>query len=193
MKQVLCAAALAAGAAGAFADDDLYGCKVLLCLAHPEGPTAEPECRPPIERLWRDLRKGRGFPRCKQAESEGSYVVMGADPYELCPAPLVPAPAGTYIVMGSPAPIDPKTGWYVGGQQFILGGEPVMSEPPADLGQAPGQRACIGTVVGSYTIGGADAGTYSVSVVDAVTWLAPKGARSFDIYIDNAAYKRVHW
>lgn len=46
----------------AHADD--WGCTVILCLADPRGPTTEPQCRPPIERLWRELARGRGFPTC---------------------------------------------------------------------------------------------------------------------------------
>lgn len=46
----------------AHADD--WGCKVILCLSNPGGPTQFEACRPPIERLWRDLAKGRSFPTC---------------------------------------------------------------------------------------------------------------------------------
>ena len=41
-----------------------WGCEVLLCLSNPGGPTEFSECRPPIERLWRHLAKGRSFPSC---------------------------------------------------------------------------------------------------------------------------------
>ncbi|MES4992424.1 hypothetical protein ACTJJ7_11265 [Phyllobacterium sp. 22229] len=41
-----------------------WGCQVLLCLSNPGSPTEYAECRPPIERLWSHLAKGRSFPIC---------------------------------------------------------------------------------------------------------------------------------
>lgn len=43
---------------------DDWGCQVLLCLSNPGGATQYAECRPPIERLWSHLAKGRSFPIC---------------------------------------------------------------------------------------------------------------------------------
>jgi len=43
---------------------DEWGCQVILCLSNPGGPTQYAECRPPIQRLWRHLAKGRSFPAC---------------------------------------------------------------------------------------------------------------------------------
>lgn len=43
---------------------DEWGCEVLLCISNPGGATEFPECRPPIERLWSHLAKGRAFPTC---------------------------------------------------------------------------------------------------------------------------------
>ena len=46
-----------------------YGCKVLLCLANPAGPTAVAQCVPPITQLWRDLARvpPNPFPTCDEA------------------------------------------------------------------------------------------------------------------------------
>lgn len=44
------------------ADD--WGCQVILCLSNPGGPEQYSECVPPIERLWRALRRGEPFPTC---------------------------------------------------------------------------------------------------------------------------------
>ncbi len=41
-----------------------WGCQVILCLSNPSGPTKYAECRPPIQKLWRALAKGRPFPTC---------------------------------------------------------------------------------------------------------------------------------
>jgi hypothetical protein len=54
----------------ALADD--WGCEVLLCLANPQGPTAVAECRPPIQKLWRHLARGRAFPTCTFVDTQGN-------------------------------------------------------------------------------------------------------------------------
>lgn len=59
------------------ADD--WGCTVLLCLSNPGGPTEFSECRPPIEKLWSHLAKGRSFPTCSGAGFSTSRP--GYDPY----------------------------------------------------------------------------------------------------------------
>ena len=49
---------------GQSARADEWGCQVILCLSNPGGPTQYAECRPPIQKLWRWLAKGRSFPTC---------------------------------------------------------------------------------------------------------------------------------
>ncbi|WP_132082027.1 hypothetical protein [Sinorhizobium americanum] len=49
-------------ASNARADD--WGCQVILCLSNPGGPMQYAACRPPIQRLWRALGRGDGFPTC---------------------------------------------------------------------------------------------------------------------------------
>ncbi|MBY5824513.1 hypothetical protein [Rhizobium leguminosarum] len=41
-----------------------WGCEVILCLSNPGGPTQFAECRPPIQKLWRELSEGHSFPTC---------------------------------------------------------------------------------------------------------------------------------
>jgi hypothetical protein len=59
---LLCVSLYTFSASIAHAND--WGCEVLLCLSNPDGPTQYGECRPPIERLWSHLAKGRSFPTC---------------------------------------------------------------------------------------------------------------------------------
>ncbi|MEJ5021158.1 hypothetical protein WH297_15670 [Ochrobactrum vermis] len=47
------------------ADD--WGCTVILCLSNPGGPTQYAECRPPVQKLWRWLARGKSFPSCNGA------------------------------------------------------------------------------------------------------------------------------
>jgi hypothetical protein len=63
--------------ASARADD--WGCQVILCLANPGGPTQYAECRPPIQKLWRELAKGHSFPTCSGVGFQSSRP--GYEPY----------------------------------------------------------------------------------------------------------------
>ena len=38
---------------------DPWPCEVALCMSNPSGPEAEPTCVPPIQRLWREMRRPR--------------------------------------------------------------------------------------------------------------------------------------
>lgn len=61
--------ALACGVAQA----DNWGCEVLLCLSNPNGPTAVAECKPPIEKLWKELAKLKPkFPTCSMQDANGN-------------------------------------------------------------------------------------------------------------------------
>ncbi|WP_071630300.1 hypothetical protein [Brucella cytisi] len=53
------------------ADD--WGCKVILCLSNPGGPTQYAQCRPPVQKLWRWLARGKSFPTCSNAGFESSH------------------------------------------------------------------------------------------------------------------------
>ncbi|PDS59881.1 hypothetical protein CO663_07975 [Rhizobium anhuiense] len=56
-----------------------WGCEVILCLSNPGGPTQFAECRPPIEKLWRELAEGHSFPTCSGATFHSSRP--GYEPY----------------------------------------------------------------------------------------------------------------
>jgi hypothetical protein len=56
-----------------------WGCEVILCLSNPGGPTEYGECRPPIEKLWRELAKGHSFPTCSGLGFQTSR--LGYEPY----------------------------------------------------------------------------------------------------------------
>jgi len=174
-------AALAAGqlvAAPARADD--WGCQVLLCLSNPGGPTEFAECRPPIERLWRHLRRGRPFPGCAMARSPeggGSWAQVVFAPYDPCPAGLQPAPAGSYV-------------------QDRTGTAPTVSEAglsPVERVSSRGPRACVGTLLESYATGSADAETVFVHVYDPVVWQEAQSPAAIDVYVDNQLHNRIRF
>lgn len=56
-----------------------WGCQVILCLSNPGGPTQYAECRPPIQKLWRELAKGHSFPTCSGVGFHSSGP--GYEPY----------------------------------------------------------------------------------------------------------------
>ena len=43
---------------------DTWACEVAMCLSNPQGPTAVAECKPPIDKMRRELAKGRTIPKC---------------------------------------------------------------------------------------------------------------------------------
>lgn len=45
-------------------DKDTWACEVAMCLSNPSGPTAVAECRPPIEKMQREIAKGNAIPKC---------------------------------------------------------------------------------------------------------------------------------
>jgi len=67
---------------GQSARADEWGCQVILCLSNPGGPTQYAECRPPIQKLWRWLTKGRSFPTCSGVGFQSSRPQY--EPYH-CP------------------------------------------------------------------------------------------------------------
>lgn len=82
------------------ADD--YGCQVMLCMANPKGPRAEPTCRPPIDRLIREraLRRPPAWPTCDEAKP--STMAFSYKPYDPCPAGTTALPAGQRATMFDP-------------------------------------------------------------------------------------------
>lgn len=60
------------------------GCVVLLCLAAPSW-RAIAQCVPPVTQLFRDLARGRAFPRCQTAGTGNSTVHEWAQAPGNCP------------------------------------------------------------------------------------------------------------
>ncbi|MEP7453347.1 hypothetical protein [Phyllobacterium sp. SB3] len=56
-----------------------WGCQVILCLSNPGGPTQYGQCRPPIQKLWRELARGHAFPTCSGVGFQSSRP--GYEPY----------------------------------------------------------------------------------------------------------------
>lgn len=78
-----------------------WGCEVLMCMSNPNGSTAVNECRPPMDRLWRELARGNSFPTCtlnngSNSRTAGTWVQPTHNYYSMCPTNTKPLPIGSY-------------------------------------------------------------------------------------------------
>lgn len=194
MKKSLAGLLIMSAAASIQASE--YGCKVLLCLANPAsngGPKGVAECVPPINQLYRDLRKGRPFPSCDLADGNdgSSYARVVFEPYDPCPGTLQPAAPGSHVVQGQRRVVR-------GGQvptdlsRYTLQGQPQVSDPPHRDADSIGPRACVGTLIGAYSTGSHD-DNYTLSVFDQVLWLPAQSPQAIDVFIDHVWQQRVRW
>lgn len=191
------AIALFLASIGASANASEYGCTVLLCLSNPAGPKAEAECVQPINRLFRDLSKGRSFPSCDLATGPGgsSYARQVYDHYDPCPAPLKPAPRGSVVAQGSPRPDVQSRGFLNGAYLYQLAAHPQVSEPRNDdMGfSGAGPRACVGETVGQYQVRENNDSYYTVTVYNEGQWQQAQSPKAIDVFINDEWYRRVRW
>lgn len=182
--------AVLAGLALAFvpaANASDYGCKVLLCLANPNGPTAVAECVDPINQLWDDLAHFRPFPTCEM--SGDSYAKPGYSYYDQCPNGTSALSDGTYAVQGgSPSPV----------QQVYAGiGEGDGVSGNWQSGGALPQKICVGNRLGQTitSIGsGEDSHTVPADVYDYVVAMDPqRSPRFIDVFVESTLFRRVRW
>jgi hypothetical protein len=171
-----------------------YGCRVLLCLANPSangGPMAIAECRPTMNQLFNDLSKGRAFPTCEMANSPNgnSYARQVYDPYDPCPATLLPAPAGALVVQGRKNPN--QIGWSDDISAYNIVGAAQVSEPQSESG-AIGARACVSKPAGNYSIWSNEM-NYTVNVFEQLVWQKPQNPRAIDVFVNNQLFQRVRW
>ena len=59
--------------------DPNWGCKVLLCLANPDGAEAVSQCVQPIESLWQALAHFEPFPTCNMVDGSGNLGVSNSN------------------------------------------------------------------------------------------------------------------
>lgn len=175
---------LAASSAGA----SPYGCEVLLCLSNPAsngGPMGVAECVDPVSRLYRDLRKGRSFPRCEEAGSDAgrSEARQVIDAYDPCPNALNPAADGTVVAQGRRDVSRPS--------RLVLTG-PARLSPRTGDGGTSAARACVGEPLGWIREGVADSPVV-VGIYARVVWQQAQRPRAIDVFVDGQWRQRVHW
>lgn len=200
----LCAPALAQQSASIPpGDGGEWGCKVLLCLANPNGPEALSECRPPIERLKRQLSAGGPFPSCQQASS--SYARPGYSLYDDCPQGTVAAAPGQAVALAGPMPASAAPASYRSGEAsnytqastslgYVgIGDGSAQPMPSVDSGPSP-TKVCVAGPRGTKTLySGAD-NIQSAALYDTI-FVEPAQTRPsyIDVYINNAVWQRVRW
>ena len=174
----------AMGSGSALASD--YGCKVLLCLANPAGPTALSQCVPPITQLWRDLASFHPFPTCDEAKP--AVAVQGTAYYDDCPDGTTALAAGSQAIQSGSDSVAVGIG---NGDGLV---------PTGDGSPMPG-KVCVGKLLNSVTVGGDSTGDsggggspVDIGTYDRVVLLDPAWSpRVIDVYINGALYRRVRW
>jgi len=175
-----------------------YGCKVLLCLANPNGPKAVSECVPPIEKLFDDLKKGRSFPSCDM--SGNSYAEQGMSYYDPCPDGTTALGQGQFAIQGTQAP--KYNYWWGGGNQQAVyegigTGDGLNPGWNGDSYSSLTTKICVGNKVGDTYVStgsGDNYWTVQAGVYDQVALLDPQGSpRIIDVFIDDGLYRRVRW
>lgn len=191
------AAAFVIGLSAPVAHASDYGCQVLLCLSNPQGPRAVSECRPPIDRLFRDLARGRSFPTCDLASAPNqaggrSWAQQTYNYYDVCPEGTTALASGSFAIVGigSSRRAPPNASIFSGV------GEGAAGWP--EEGQLMPPKTCVGNRVGSTTalIAGEEGGLQSVPVAvydRAFTLNNSNSPRAIDVYIDSQLYRRVRW
>ena len=163
-----------------------YGCRVLLCLANPAGPTAIAQCVPPITQLWRDLARLRPFPTCDEARP--AQAVQNTTWYDPCPDGTTALDNGALALQqGAPDTTPPLVG--------IGTGDSLIPDLVDDV--VLGRKVCVGRQVGQViaSIGsGEDLSVQLVNVYDRIAILDPATSPNvIDVYLNDSLYRRVRW
>jgi hypothetical protein len=171
-----------------------YGCKVLLCLSNPNGPTSVAACVPPITQLYDDLRRGRGFPVCEfeQERKSGTYTQPVTTYFDACPSNTVALANGSYALteklnsdLRTPA------------QMYKGIGEGNDLAPYQGSSASLPNKICVGKKIGSTSItlnDGEVSNTYPASIYDRVISLpAQASPRVIDVYVNHQLVRQVRW
>lgn len=177
-----------------------WGCKVLLCLANPNGPTAEKACEPPIHRLWRELRRGRPFPTCAMVTGPNgrSYAVPGFQPYDPCPDGTTELASGQYAQLAASMTATPPVTRSGSPSTYRAGATGLMYAGIGDgsmpyAGETPPAKVCVAGLRDTRSLW-LDETSYLVGVYDTV-YVSPMQAspRVIDVYVDDSLWHRVRW
>jgi hypothetical protein len=188
-----------------------HGCKVLMCMSNPAGPTAVQECVPDINKLMADMAKPNfSFPKCEEAESGGSRAVPTNERHELCPDGYAELPSGVIALKNDDYKKATKpAGWITHDEtKYLKWSYPIYVSAAEGSGGYSGGRGGDAFIVcgkgGSNNIkiakeketsdGVVTYKTYENSIVYSEIAFAKvfsKASMVVDIYIDGKLYMRV--
>lgn len=181
-----------------------WGCEVLLCLANPDGPTAVAPCVPPIERLWRELRRGHAFPSCAMASGPGgrSYARPGYSYYDRCPEGTAELQPGVIAALFSPMAVAAAPATRAGMASSYVAASTEMTYTGIGAGDGHGQanldglpppKVCMAGYRGRSLVGSGD-NAYTVQLYDTLFVSPPRASpRLIDVFIDDAYWHSVRW
>ena len=188
----------------AHADD--YGCKVLLCMANPNGPTAENECKPPIERFLREQAKKppEKKPTCEEAQP--ATMRFGLRGFDACPADTSALGQGIPAIQLTPAVYKSMTTANPQGNRLEIF-QPLTLPPgiviQTGIGEGQGigfldgqaMKTCVAKPLGTLTVNleGSESST-SLSVFEKIVTMAPPlSPRVLDIFINDQLYRSTRY
>ncbi|PZQ77008.1 MAG: hypothetical protein DI563_05385 [Variovorax paradoxus] len=192
---------------GAVHADD-YGCRVMLCLSNPNGPMAEQQCQPPIQKFLEGQAKEPKdpFPSCPEAAP--STMTPFVRPYDKCPAGTTTLGESIEVLQLSPAQFkDMQKNAIRLGNYIDLGdnGEwPVgivgIGEGDMTTRSQQQNKICVSNPLGtlkfkrgSSSVDG-NAEYKSYQVYEKAATIAPADKpRVVDIYIDGSLYRSVRY
>lgn len=172
------------------ANDDLWGCEVLLCLSNPAGPMAVAQCVPPITRLYRAIFKKHPdpFPTCPMAAGpngeRNEAMPQYNDYYDPCPEGTRALASGAYAVHQSQVR---QTGWR---NRTTVSISSVYTGIGEGNYRAEGSKVCVGNQTGSVSVdfGSNDSTDYrTVGIYDNIQLLRPYNhGFSIKVYQNNS-------
>jgi len=176
---------------------DMFGCKVLMCLSNPAGPRAEPQCVDDINRLYRDLHRGRPMPSCSMASANssggGAQAVQRRVWHDECPTGTTALGLGVRAIQGSA----PEGGVaYMSWGTAYTGIGDTYTEIQSTFSEAlVPQKVCVGNRVGvavSEAVG--DGSGDSVEIYDRVVLIDPASSPDvIDVLINGQLTNRVRY
>ena len=177
-----------------------YGCEVLMCLADPRGPKTESQCVPPIDRLFRDLARGRGFPTCNLARgpSGRSYASYTSQPYDACPSGTSELPVGQYAELAAPVSVPPTANRSGSPSMYGAAG---VGLTYAGIGDGSGYgswdssapaKVCVAGFRGNRSYWSNDSG-YDVGIYETIYVMNAATGAAADVFIDDSLWQTVRW
>lgn len=198
-----------------FTGDAALGCKILLCLANPNGPEAVAQCVQPIETLWHILDQDPPgqIPVCPMASTPGNknYATQTVNYYSACPAGTTALPAGAQAALqGQPVTYDWTRDGDDGYSMQLSGVYTGIGDGDGltpDYGGRDGEftplqpMTCVGQQVGTITPKASNTawGWYgatpgAIPVYNKITTIQPgTNGRAIDVFINNALHNVVHY